>query len=115
MERMVESCPPIGEIDAGATLAITTSLENTGARLGSEVVRVEVEDRFASVAQPRRLVDFRRLTLEQGGSTEVRFELGADAFRLLDRSMKWVIEPGAFDVRLIAGTHRREVAVTLGR
>ncbi len=109
----VASCPRIGELRAGATVTVMASIKNTGDRFGSEVVRVEVDDRVASVAQPTRLVGFTRVALEPRETTEVQFELGQSAFQLLDRSMNWTIEPGAFTVRLLAGDDIEQVEVGL--
>ncbi|RZV46049.1 MAG: beta-glucosidase [Acidimicrobiales bacterium] len=109
----IAACPRIGELEAGATVIIAASLENTGDRSGSEVVRVEVEDQFASVAQPARLVDFTRVALEPGQLVNVQFELDQSAFRLLDRSMTWTVEPGAFTVRLVAGGDSLQVDIRL--
>jgi len=109
----VASCPRIGELEAGAAVIIEASLENTGDRIGSEVVRVEAEDQFASVSQPARLVDFTRVALQPGQRFNVQFELGQNAFRLLNRSLTWSIESGVFTVRLMAGDDTQSVDLRL--
>jgi beta-glucosidase len=86
------------DLDAGATVEVHVTLTNTGTRSGCALVRVHVDDLVASVAQPQRLVGFRKVELEAGCSEDVGFRLGAAAFSLLDREMNRRIEPGDFSV-----------------
>jgi beta-glucosidase len=100
-------------IEAGATVGLEVAITNTGARRGSELVRVHVEDVIASVAQPQRLAGFCRVDLEPGGSANVVLHLDAAAFALLDRSMQRVIEPGDFVIRVHAGDQLDELTLNV--
>jgi beta-glucosidase len=59
----------------------------------------------------KQLRAFQRVPLEAGERRTVRFVLPADAFSLLDRELKRVIEPGEF--RLLVGLDGPEKSVWL--
>jgi beta-glucosidase len=81
-------------------------VKNTGTRAGDEVVQLYVRDLLASVARPvMQLAAFRRVRLAPGEEREVAFTLGREALRMLDRDMRWVVEPGTFRV-LVGGSSR---------
>ena len=72
---------------------------NTGTRAGDEVVQLYIHQRVASVTRPvKSLRGFSRVSLEPGQRTTVRFTLGPEHLALMDRNMKWTVEPGVFDV-----------------
>ena len=92
--------------DGSATVRCT--VKNTGVRAGDEVVQLYIRDVLASVARPvMELKGFRRIRLEPGASAEVTFTLGGDALRMLDRDMKWIVEPGAF--RVMVGASSKDI------
>jgi beta-glucosidase len=83
-------------------------VRNVGARAGDEVVQLYVRDELASVARPvMELKGFRRVRLAPGQEAEVVFTLGADELRMLDREMRWVVEPGEFAIMI--GSSSREI------
>lgn len=87
--------PPDGE------LTVSVMVENTGARTGDEVVQLYIRDLVATVTRPvAELRGFERVSLEPGASRRVTFTLGPKDLGLFDRSMKWVVEPGTFLVRV---------------
>ncbi|MFD0689177.1 glycoside hydrolase family 3 N-terminal domain-containing protein [Actinomadura fibrosa] len=95
------------EIRAGATVEASVRVTNTGEREGDEVVQLYVHDRVASLVQPvRRLRGFRRITLPVGGSTTVRFTLGADDLGFWTNAAggEFLVEPGETDVYLGGGS-----------
>jgi beta-glucosidase len=95
---------PLVSITGRDSLRISVDVNNTGDRVGEEVVQVYVRDDVASVAQPvRSLQSFRRVSLAPGERRTVTVVLGPDAFALYDRSMRRVVEPGTFTV--FAGTN----------
>jgi beta-glucosidase len=60
----------------------------------------------ASVARPvQQLAAFARVRLAPGEAREVAFALPASRLRMLDRDMRWVVEPGAFRVQ-VGGSSR---------
>jgi beta-glucosidase len=108
-------------IAPGETLSVQVTVTNTGARTGDEVVQLYVSDLAASVTRPvRQLRAFERVTLEPGASKTLSFALGPPDLGLLDGRMRWIVEPGAFEVT--AGTSsegglsaRLEVVAARGR
>jgi beta-glucosidase len=95
-------------IDANGTTTVRCTVENTGSRAGDEVVQLYIRDVLASVARPvMELKGFTRVALAPGQSTEVRFTLGPDDLRLLDRDLHWIVEPGAF--RIMVGSSSKDI------
>src|SRR5690242_14681038 len=87
-------------------LAVSCVVSNTGERDGDEVVQLYIADRLASVARPvKELAGFRRINLAAGQSRRVRFSVQLSQLALLDRQMRWVVEPGAMAV-LIGSTSK---------
>lgn len=92
---------PAGALRKGDTLEVSVTVRNTGDRTGDEVVQLYVHDIAASITQPvRKLRGFRRVTLDAGRSTTVRFQLGEDDFGFWTNaeSGEFRVEEGAVDV-----------------
>ena len=84
-----------GETDVN----VKVKVKNIGNRAGDEVVQIYVEDCESSVVTPVILLkDFRRISLEAGETKEVEFNLGYNAFRLMNQAYEWVVEPGLFKI-----------------
>jgi beta-glucosidase len=78
---------------------VSVDVTNTGSRLGDEVVQVYIRDVLSSVTRPvKELAAFERVTLKPGETRTLSFSIGPDALSLIDRSMRRVVEPGAFEV-----------------
>jgi len=92
---------------ASATGAIRVALdvENTGRRAGDEIVQLYLSPRVTSVVYYDKVLrGFERIPLQPGEKKRVEFTLGPDDLMLLDRDMKWTVEPGAYDVMLGASS-----------
>lgn len=95
---------------SGATGRTTVrfTVRNTGRRAGDEVVQLYVRDVLASVARPvTELKGFQRVHLEPGESRTVAIGLPAEQLRMLDRDMRWVVEPGTF--RIMVGGSSKDI------
>jgi beta-glucosidase len=93
-------------IGPDARTEVTLRVRNTGTRAGDEVVQLYLRDVLASVARPvLMLAGFQRVRLAPGEEGEVTFLVGPDQQRMLDRDMRWVVEPGTFRV-LVGGSSR---------
>ncbi len=91
----------VAELAGGAKVEVSVEVVNTGLRTGTELVRVEIYDEIASVTRPRfGTQGFGLANLAPGESTVAKIELGWRAFRLLNRDLGWVVEPGDFAIRL---------------
>jgi beta-glucosidase len=83
------------------TATASVDLTNTGSRAGIEIVQCYVHDLVASVTRPTQwLVGFKPVHLEPGETKMVSFPIGPTDLSLLDSSMKRVVEPGAFEIRI---------------
>lgn len=92
-------------IRPGESAVIRCRVKNVGGRAGDEVVQLYVHDELASVPRPvLQLAGFQRVRLAPGEEREVTFLLGPEQLRLLDRELRWVVEPGTFRVLLGASS-----------
>jgi beta-glucosidase len=97
-----------GAVEPSGKATVRCTVRNTGAVAGDEVVQLYLRDELASVARPvTELAGFTRMHLEPGQSAEAAFEIGFDRLRMLDRQMRWVVEPGAF--RAMVGASSRDI------
>lgn len=88
-----ETMPTDGSID------ITVNVKNTGNRDGIEVVQLYIRDLVASVSRPvKELKGFERVRLAAGESRDVTFRITPDMLKYYDGDLKYVIEPGDFDI-----------------
>ena len=84
------------------TLTVFVDVSNTGRRPGTEVAQLYARDAVASVTRPvRQLVAFERVPLTAGETRTVRFRVPVDRLGFYDRRMRFVVEPGTF--QLFAG------------
>ena len=82
----------------GRTQAVA-DVTNTGARAGSEVVQMYIRDRVSSVTRPvKELKAFRKIYLEPGQTKSVAFEITPEELAFYDVHMKFVVEPGEFEI-----------------
>ena len=96
-----------GETD----VKVTVTVKNTGDMAGDEVVQIYVEDCESSVVTPRVLLkDFKRVTLAPNEEKAIEFNLGYNAFRLMNQAYEWVVEPGTF--KIFAGSSSRDLHLT---
>jgi beta-glucosidase len=91
-----------------ARVRVSARIRNVGARAGDEVVQLYLRDEITSVAQPLiQLRDVARVSLAPGASVRVSFVLDATDLALLDREMRWTVEPGRF--RVMLGASSRDI------
>jgi len=90
------------------TIELSFTVDNTGARDGTEVVQIYVRDRHASVARPvRELKAFARVPLAAGASALVSVKLPVDMLNFTDERGERIVEPGDFD--LLVGSSSRDI------
>ncbi len=83
----------------GDTLRVSVSVTNTGDRAGTEVVQLYVQDPVASITRPvSELRDFRRVRLAPGQTRTVSFQLTMSDLAFVGPEMRWIVEPGRFNV-----------------
>ena len=95
-------------IKAGDKVYVKFKLKNTGNYDGTEVVQLYLRDILSSVAQPvLALKNFKRVYLKAGEEQEVTLELSPEAFQILNKQLKWEIEPG--DFRIMIGSSSKDL------
>lgn len=81
------------------TLKVSFKLKNTGSVEGTEVAQLYVRDKVGSVTRPvKELKRFARVTLKPGETKDVEFELPISDLAFWNIDMKYVVEPGDFDL-----------------
>jgi beta-glucosidase len=80
-------------------IAVSVNITNTGKYKGDEVVQLYFRDEVSSVTvYESQLRGFERITLNPGETKTVQFVIKPDDLKLLDKNMKWVVEPGTFEI-----------------
>jgi beta-glucosidase len=87
---------------------VSLNIQNTGKRAGDEVVQLYIRDEESSIVTPAKLLKgFERISLTPGEAKTVSFDLGFDAFRLMNKRYEWVVEPGEFTI--MAGASSEDI------
>ena len=92
-------------IPANGNLTVSVEVENTGRRAGDEVVQLYIRDLVASMTRPiKELKGFQRVSLQPGEKRSVEFVLGPEHLGFWNREMRYVVEPGEFQVMVGANS-----------
>jgi beta-glucosidase len=88
-------------IKTNGSVSVRVDVTNTGKYKGDEVVQLYMKDETSSVTvYESQLRGFERITLNPSETKTVTFTLHPDDFKLLDKMMKWVVEPGSFELMI---------------
>ncbi len=88
-------------------LSVSVDVKNIGKISGDEIVQLYICDKYSSVTRPiKELKGFKRVSLKQGESKVITFNLDKSAFAYYDSEMKYIIEAGEFDI--LVGNSSRE-------
>jgi beta-glucosidase len=80
---------------------VTVSVKNTGKRQGTETVQMYIRDLVSSVTRPvKELKGFQKVSLKQRESKTVTFEITPSALSFYGINMKYVVEPGDFEIMI---------------
>ncbi|HXP62935.1 MAG TPA: glycoside hydrolase family 3 N-terminal domain-containing protein [Dongiaceae bacterium] len=94
-------------IRRGASTRALVDVTNTGSRPGAEVVQMYVRDQVSSVTRPvKELKGFKKVSLKPGEMQTVALEITPASLAFYDVNMKYVVEPGEFEILL--GTSSRD-------
>ena len=95
-------------LGAADSATVSFVVKNTGRLAGDEVAQLYIRDVLASVARPvMQLAGFRRVRLAPGESKTVSIALSNESLGMLDRDMRWVVEPGVF--RVMVGSSSKDI------
>lgn len=82
-------------------IKISVDIQNVGNYKGDEVVQLYIRDLVSSLSRPfKELKRFKRITLEPGEKKTVAFILLPEDLAFLDINLKYIIEPGSFEIMI---------------
>ena len=88
-------------IKVGESTTAQVEVTNSGQREGAEVVQMYVRDLVSSVTRPvQELKGFRKVHLAAGQTQTVTLEITPDSLAFYDLDMRYVVEPGEFEIRV---------------
>ncbi|MCK5156763.1 MAG: glycoside hydrolase family 3 C-terminal domain-containing protein, partial [Spirochaetales bacterium] len=86
---------------SGESVQVSIQIENTGSRVGDEVVQLYLEALGSLIPVPRwELQGFSRIHLQPGEKKKVKFLLGTRKMALIDSDGLCVLEPGDFRIHV---------------
>ena len=89
------------KIKQGGATRIFVDVTNTGKRSGAEVVQMYIRDLVSSVTRPiKELKGFQKVWLAPGETKTVALEIAAESLAFYDLNMKYVVEPGEFEIMI---------------
>jgi beta-glucosidase len=88
-------------IKKNESTAVSVEVKNVGPVSGDEVVQLYIRDRVSSVTRPlKELKGFKRITLAPGQTTTVTLPIDFERLAFYDINMKYVVEPGEFEIMI---------------
>lgn len=87
------------EIKSLEKIEIQCKVKNVGHQAGDEVIQLYIQDPIASLVRPvKELKGFKRIHLEPDEERTIAFTLFPDQLAFYDEYMRFIIEPGLFNV-----------------
>ncbi len=86
-------------IKRNESTVVRVAVTNTGRISGDEVVQMYIRDKVSSVTRPvKELKGFKRITLAAGQTETVTLAITPEHLSFYDINMKYVVEPGDFEI-----------------
>jgi beta-glucosidase len=86
-------------IKKGETARVTVEVKNAGKIQGDEIVQLYIRDVVSTVTRPvKELRGFARISLKPGETRKVSFDITPDKLAFHNIDMKFVVEPGSFEI-----------------
>ena len=99
------------EMRASEKITASVTVTNNGNYDGEEVVQLYIRDIVGSITRPlKELKGFQKVFLKKGESKKITFAIGIDDLKFYNYDLKWVAEPGDFEVMI--GTNSEQVNKT---
>ncbi|UMB53312.1 glycoside hydrolase family 3 C-terminal domain-containing protein [Lutibacter sp. A64] len=94
------------KINTSEFVEVSATISNTGSLKGDEVVQLYITDKESSVVRPlKSLRGIKRISLEPGQSTEVKFTVNTEDLSFYDiTKQEKVVEPGIFEIGIGASS-----------
>ena len=87
------------ELSGNDNLEVRCTVTNSGNYDGEETVQLYVRDVVGSITRPvKELKGFQKVSLKKGESKQVVFRLTTEDLKFFNSDLKWVNEPGEFQV-----------------
>jgi beta-glucosidase len=99
------------KVGPAGKVSVSLDVKNVGSQKGDEVVQLYIRDNVASVTRPvKELKGFKKVTLEPKEKKTVTYKLSIDQLAFYDRYMRFVVEPGTFNVMI--GSSSEEIKLS---
>ena len=96
------------EMPVNGSVTASVTVTNTGNRDGDEIVQLYIHDIYATSTRPvKELKGFKKVHIAAGQSVQVDFTITADELSYYNHDLKWICEPGDFEI--MAGPNSRDV------
>ena len=94
------------KFDNNSIIKVQVEVTNTGDMDGDEVVQLYIRDKVSSVTRPvKELKGYKRVHLKVGETKNVIFEINPESLAFYDIDMKYVVEPGSFNIMTGSSSH----------
>ena len=94
------------KFDNNSIIRVQVEVTNTGDMDGDEVVQLYIRDKVSSVTRPvKELKGYKRVHLKVGETKNVIFEITPESLAFYDIDMKYVVEPGSFNIMTGSSSH----------
>ncbi len=96
------------KIKLNGSTKVKVDITNTGKTEGDEIVQMYIRDKVSSVTRPvKELKGFKRISLKPKETRTVTLEIGPEHLAFHDINMKYVVEPGDFEI-MVGSSSRDE-------
>ncbi len=101
-------------IKKGESTKVTVDVTNAGKVAGDEIVQLYIRDVVSIVTRPvRELKGFARITLKPGETKKVSFDITPDRLAFHNIDMKFVVEPGDFEIMTGSSSRDEDLQKTI--
>jgi beta-glucosidase len=96
--------------------AVLVEVTNVGSTVGDEVVQMYIRDKVSSATRPlKELKGFKRITLAPGQTETVTLEITPEHLAFYNIDMKYVVEPGEFEIMVGNSSRDQDLQKTVLR
>jgi len=101
-------------VKKGEAAKVMVGVTNAGKIAGDEIVQLYIRDLVSSVTRPvKELKGFARVSLKPGETKKVTFEITPDKLAFHNIDMKYVVEPGDFEIMTGSSSRDGDLQKTL--
>jgi beta-glucosidase len=93
---------------------LSVKIKNTGKMIGKEVIQVYINDKISSVTTPVKVLkEFKKVEIGPSELVTVSFSIPLEELGLWDKEMKYVIEPGEFEIMVGSSSNDIRLRTTI--